>query len=109
MFLRAVAYGGAIGVVLALAKGIVCVVFGCGGPISSSIRDVLLQLFDRVVDSWSLFSVWLDNLRTFAAVLLSADTLDIVVGVIRLASLCSLFYALSKVTRMVVHSAAGML
>ena len=106
--MRAVAYGGALGVVLALAKGIVCVVFGCGGPITSIIRDVLLQLIDRVISGWALFPVGFGSLRSLAAAL-AANTVGFVVNAIRLAPLHSLCYIFSKVMRVVVRSVAGML
>lgn len=95
--------------VLALTRGIICVVFGCGGPISSVFHDALLQLIDRVIIGLVLFPVGLGGLHSFAAALASADTVDIVVNAIRLASLCSLCYMFGKVTRMAIHSVAGIL
>ena len=122
MFLRAIAYGCVAGAAFAIAKGILCTVFGWGGAVSSAIHNVPLQLFNQVMASLASFPVGLGSLHPFSTALrlVSVNIPDVIIYRLKLVSLYSLifglrlvflyflFYLLDKVARMVVRRVAGM-
>lgn len=89
--LRSIAYGGVVGAVLAIAKGLVYFASGRtdGGPITSVIVNILQQLLDQATTRWQLLSTGFNGL-SFTTSLWTIDVLCFVASVLVFFSLISL-------------------
>ena len=90
--LRSIAYGGVIGAVLAIAKGLVHFTSGRtdSGPITSVIVNILQQLLDQATAGWELLSTGFSGLYSFTISLWSIDMLCFVANILVFFSLISL-------------------